>query len=430
MIGEMTSKTVSLGGGVSVDEQSSAEIVVTSKRLALPWRHGSPVLPGTAIEWREELWEVRSVARNGPGERWVLSPWPETEVVRTSDKLDRKRVSDLEAVVAAEERARRTRDFLMPLLPVIGVLPRPIQVRLESEFNLPVRLATVVSAMLEVIAGFLLFFMLRCGAWAPPPALAWIILFAPAMALEGFVRLWFGLTQNEPIGSFVAAPLVLFVRTRRPAGQTMEGYRPKVHKLDPETGVLELISEEPRWDWEVGGILQFREKLYRLIEKSSCEGRSLYLLEPASEEAMVTLSLMPPPRPVWARGRGRGFGAEIIRFMLVAFAPRRVQEVLVADMRLPLRMLTFLSACLEVIGGVVNLFTNSVASPLALFDIALLGEGLYRIVWAVVSRAPVGSLLGLPLRGIYSVWVEEVDGADSSGSPQNGQYRNSLSDGT
>ncbi len=425
----MTSKTVSLGGGVTVREDPSGEIVVTSRRLELPWRQGTPVLPGTAVLWLEQLWEARSVTRVEDGEKWGLAPWPETEVVRNSDCLDRARIAELEAVAAAQERTRRMRDILMPILPLIGALPRRVQERLASDFNIPVGLATVISAAVEAVAGFVLFFVLRSGAWALPPAFAWVILFSPAMVLEGFVRMWFGLTQDEPIGSFVFSPLVLFVRARGQAVQTMEGYRPRVHRLDDGTGGLELVSEEPRWDWAVGGVLRFRQRLYRLVERSSREGQSLYLFEPVAEGAEATLSLMPPPKPAQARERGRGFGAEIMRFMLVSFAPREAQEVLVADMKVPGRLLTFVSASMQMIGGAVNLSGASAGDPMVLFDIGLLGEGLFRLVWAVASQAPVGSVLGLPFGGIYSVWVEEVEVSGTSASPQNGQKRKPLSEG-
>lgn len=429
MMGVMTSQAVSLGGGVTVEESPAGELVVKSRSLELPWREGSSVLPGTAVLWREQLWEARSVTRADTGETWELPPWPETEVVRNSDQLDSVRIAELEAAVVREESARRTRDILMPLLPLIGALPRQVQDRLAANFNLPVGLATVISAIVEAAAGFVLFFVLRSGAWTPPPALAWIILFSPAMVLEGFVRMWFGLTQDEPIGSFVALPLVLFVRTPGQTVKTMEGYRPCVHRLDDETGALELTTEEPRWDWAVDGILRFRQKLYRLVERSSREGRSLYLFDPVSEDAEATLTLMPPPRPAQVRQRGRGFGAEIMRFMLGSFAPRDVQEALTADMKVPGRLLTFVSASMQVIGGAVNLSGASGGDPMVLFDIGLIGEGLFRLVWAVASQAPVGSVLGLPFGGIYSVWVEEVDDSGTSASPQNGQNRNPLSEG-
>jgi hypothetical protein len=422
----MSTTGVDLGAGVAVVVDDQGEVSVLSRQLALPWREGTAAMPGTAVAWDDRLWEPRSWSAWEGGERWRLVPWPETEVVRTSDRLDRQRVAELAAAVVARDRARRTRSLIVPLLPLIGLLPRRIQQRLAWDHGLPVEMATIVSSVLEAGGGMMLFCAIELGIWTPPPSMAWIILLSPGMVAEGFVRLWFGLTQDEPIGTFVLAWLVLLDRSRARPDTPLAAYRPSVHAIDEVTGSLQLVSAEPRWDWDVDGVLRFRDRLYRLVERSSLAGQGLYIFDPAPDDARPTLSLMPPPRVERARQRGRGIGADILRFTLVAFAPRHVQERLVPEMRLPRRFLTFLSAALEVLGGSVNLAGGAVDDPSSLIEVVLVVEGLTRIGLALASRAPVGSLLGLPFRGLYSAWTaeagESVSGTSAaSAAPQNGQ---------
>ncbi len=404
---KMKETRVTLGNDVTVEERSSNRLIVVSRNLELPWRVRDEGLPGTAIKWKKSLWEVWSVRKEAGLRQWELKPWPDNEIVRQSDRLDAERIEELLRTQGNEVRTRQTRRRLMPLLPLVGFLPRDAQLRLEREINLPASAATTLSGGLEVLIGVVLFAVIKGRVWFPPPALAWIILLSPVLVLEGVVRLWSGLAADEPIGSFFSIPLSL--RKRDPiAPVAADTRRPMVRRLDEKTGTLELVTDDPRPDWTLGGALRFRGLTYGLVERSSDRGRSLFFFERVSETTEPTLSLRPPATAPRVRRRGRGMAVDTLRFVLVAFAPRHVQEYLAPVMKLQPRTPTFMGAGLELLGGGINLGGKGFDDPMALFNLFLILEGAFRLLWTMVSDAPVGSVLGLPFRAVYAGWLREI----------------------
>jgi len=86
----------------------------------------------------------------------------------------------------------------------------------------------------------------------------------------------------------------------------------------------------------------------------------------------------------------------------VCFAPRDVQERWASQENMAPWIPTAAGAGLELLGGVVDLLRDGgVTSIWSLVSLALIAEGLFRLVSLLITRRPVGSLLGVPLMPIY-----------------------------
>ncbi len=392
----MAGKNHDLGYGVWVDETPGDGPVVTSTKLRLPWRPRAGEFVGTAVTWCDQLFEVRSVERDDDGERWWLAVWPDAEAVRDSDRLDVGRMESLAVEVVKLERSRGYRSVLVLLSPLAGLMPGSVQQHWEREHNVPGTRATILSAIVELALG---------TWWIVHPGPVLLRFFGWMLFTEAMVRLWFALTQSEPMGSFLTAPLAWIAPSESKA-PTARDKRMEVGRWKPGDPEMALAMLEPREDWLVDGVIRFRGALWRLIEKELGGGRVTYHFETVPEESPVTLSLVPPARQERQRDRGRGFLADAGRFILLSFAPQRFQEQLTPGLNLGIRTLTWISAGAELFGGAVSLLGPASRDTLVGLDLLFVLEGAFRLIKAAVTGLPVGSVLGLPFINVYERWVD------------------------
>jgi len=109
-----------LGHGVKVEDGLGEGPTVTSTEVGLGWRPTAGQFVGTAVNWQDRLFEVRSVIRDTDGERWQLVPWPKGEVARNIDHLDITRIEKLVAEAAVVKNSRSIRLVLVLLSPVVS----------------------------------------------------------------------------------------------------------------------------------------------------------------------------------------------------------------------------------------------------------------------------------------------------------------------
>ncbi len=219
-----------LGYGVRAERQEG-RLVVTSEWLDLGWRLQQGRVPGTAVQFGGELWEVVESGNL----RWVLSPWPEGEAVRQVRPLDieslRRMARDRKRQGAEERRAV----VLALVAPVLGFAPAAIQERWHRLHGYPAGKGTLASVVLEmVVGGFAVAQMVvlhSFGDCAVPPGLWWLMPFAAIGFFEGLVRLALGAIHLHPVGSIPGAVVAFAVRivtgkrTPGPAPGAREGVR-------------------------------------------------------------------------------------------------------------------------------------------------------------------------------------------------------------
>lgn len=394
----MTEQPSRLGHGVEVERDRQDGLVVSSTAgLVLPWRPRSGGFVGSAVHWAERLFEVCTVTEGDDGVvRWHLESWPDGEVVRHVDRLDSERIEALAGEWRETGAGRRIRTVLVWLAPVTGLMPTNRQLVWERRYNVSAGRITAISAAVEILVG-------AVGIVMPIPLL--LRLLGWMFFAEGVIRFWFAMSQDEGMGSFVTLPLAVQktepVRSASPAS-TME-----VVRWDPTEGGLELAFAESRTDWTLDGVLRYRGERFRLIERIPGGGRVVYAFGRASDDMPVTLSLVPPPTVVRQRERGRGFLKEVGRLFLLSLAPGRFQAALTPEYRLAPRTLTWGSGIIELIGSGMNLVAPAGEESHLLLSLFFVGEGLFRIVVATVTGAPVGSVLGLPFRPLFERWSRE-----------------------
>lgn len=391
----MAGRIHDLGYGVTVDEGLGDGPVVTSTEAVLPWRPRSGQFVGTAVIWCDRLFEARSVKRSDGVGRWRLAPWPEGEVARNVERLDADRIESLLGEAAVIKKSRGIRFVLVFVSPLAGLMPGFVQRRWEREHNVPGGRATILSAVVELALG---------TWWIVHPVPVPLRFFGWLLFTEAMVRLWFGLTQSEPMGSFLTAPFG-WVTTSSPKEPGIKGGQAEVVRWSQGEREMALAMSDPRVDWLVDGVIRFRGSLFRLVEKEFGGDRVVYHFEAVPEDTLVTLSLAPPARQERHRDRGRGFVADAGRFVLLSFAPRRFQERLTPDLNLGVRTLTWISAGVELFGGVVNLLGGTPRDAWVGLDLLFAIEGAWRLVRAAVTGLPVGSVLGLPFVNVYERWA-------------------------
>jgi len=64
----------SLGNGIRI-RRDRGELVVLSEGIDPGWREARGHLPGTAVRWNDEIWEVVESTRGSSVVRWRLRPW-------------------------------------------------------------------------------------------------------------------------------------------------------------------------------------------------------------------------------------------------------------------------------------------------------------------------------------------------------------------
>jgi len=214
--------------------------------------------PGTAVRWEEQIFEVVEAA---PGQRggirYRLALWEGRHAIRVVAAYD----GAAEEARGREQTERLTgiwkRQASILLAPLAGLLPGPVQKRMEGDFGAPARWMTFFSALPLFAIGVLRILDARLqsmGAGALlPPWLAVPIFLAVYFALESAVRFWSLIFAGEPMGSLpgvvayeawrlasgTSAPIA--VRPAPPKWEAADTYK----MLEP---LLALLSpEEQEW---------------------------------------------------------------------------------------------------------------------------------------------------------------------------------------
>lgn len=388
-----------LGHGVRLRSGPAGRLIVVSDRLAMGWSVPRGRVTGTAVSVDDVVYQVTRLDVLPKGERWELTVWPDGEAARSFVTLDRSWVEARAAETAEARDDSRRRMVATPWMVLLGMLPGDVQRRWDAEWGFPAWRATRLSIWFELVVGAILVIqVVRFAAgddmWLPLP----VALVGPVLVLEGVVRLVVSSTATRPLGSLLGLPFGPLLA--RKSGRTPP-VLPAVRRVDPVSGVLELVSPELRRDWENGGRLPFRGDWYRLREIRQ-EGRDwVYAFgREASTDAPTddTLRLRPaPPRSGVAAPRP---SLNVLETTLVTaavcFAPADQQRRWGARFGSQPVWFTLAGAGAEVVGSLINLAARTAtAAPLMVaVDAAVLLDGLGRLVLAAVWRAPVGSIVG------------------------------------
>ncbi len=390
-----------LGAGIRVAELPGDELEVSSERLVLPWTPRRGGLVGSAVRFRDELYEVATGAADGRS--WRLRPWSEGEAVRGVFPLD---AAWVEALAEDEERHRRAagrRLWSLPLSPILALAPGRLQLRWQAEWGFAAHRATLISAVLELAAGAFLLIHLLAAAFGGDRALVGIppllLLLAAPLWVEGLLRIFAVLGQGEPMGSLVGAPLLL---VKPPSGRAPDD-RPTLYAIDPDQGRLDLVSPVQRADWHEDGVLQYRGDPYRLHAGDRLGRDWIYSFRRVDGDAGPALKLTPPAPPerrvpAAAPVQGPRLLETALGTALACLAPGDMQHRWAAKLGTRPLWFTVTGALAELVGGAVNLRGAAGGSgPMVIMNLFFVAEGLVRLVLCAVTGGPVGSVLGLAL---------------------------------
>ena len=402
-----TPQRLDLGAGVAVTTLPDGSLLVRSERLRLPWSARAARSAGTAVLIDGAPFQVVERQPAGGGEAWTLQPWSEDDAMRGVFTLDEAWVTGLEQARVGERTARR-RWWLLPVVPLLGFAPAPLQTSWELRWGFPAATATLLSALAELALATVGVVHALASAFGGPGMgsgpLAWLGLASPLLLVESFVRLKHVSAAQEPIGSALCLPLSLLETPRQSA---VDDIAPAVREFDRSAGSVELWSPIHRADWVADGVLWYRDEPYRLASVGR-EGRGwIYAfgrLEAGAEGA--ALRLMPPAsRPLPStRGRPPGLARSTVATALACLAPRDLQEAWARRIDVRPVLLTILGAGAECCGALINLQSGAgTGSSVALtVNLVVLVEGVARFALLVGSGRPAGTLLGLALRPLLA----------------------------
>jgi len=300
---------------------------------------------------------------------------------------------------------------------VLGAAPARVQTRWHREWCFPARAATLISALAELVLGCV-GIIDAVGRSSSDEALlpgwmSWLAVLAPVLFIEALCRLQKVLVQGEPIGMLLGLPMLLLERAEPGPGR-LDGSMPRVIEVDLQQGCLDLVSPIYRRDWEPGGVLEYRGRVFRLVRVVE-SGRSWaygFELLPSGAPAGAERLRLVPPLPPRAEVR-RQPAPRVVRLALqtalICLAPARHQIAWARQIGTSAVWLTVAGAGTELLGGVCNLGHDlATGSPLLVLDGLLLGSAAIRLGALAVLRRPIGSLLGLPLERLYRRWVGEL----------------------
>lgn len=395
-----------LGYGVYASPGADGELTVTSPRLDLPWRVAEGQVPGTAVLWGGNSYEVMRRIVAGSGARWTLRRWDEPTAMRNVFNLDHESVRDVAANAETELRNRRARLWTLFLLPLLGFAPAILQKKWANEWGFAADRATMISAIVEILLGAAGTIQLAAAAFGAeffmPPLLAFP---GPVLFVFGAARLAMVFGDGEPVGSPVGAPFLLIAPK---AGDVPRSATPTVKLFEGDGGKLVLASPIMRRDWDRDGLLRYRDGLFRL-ERVEQEGRFwVYHFGQGADggEGERALQLRPPaPAPLRRKAVDEAppsFVRTTLMTAAMTLGPAADQERWAAEQGIKSAWLTALGAMAELIGGIANLnhdLGNSHAL-LILLDFYLIAEGLVRLGSAFIGR-PLGSVFGWLLRPLY-----------------------------
>lgn len=257
--------------------------------------------------------------------------------MRDSFGLDPGSLSALAASLRADDRERRQGTWMTLAAPLLGFVPAELQLRWERRWSFPARTATMLSGLIEMVAGGVgtvqLILILFSPRWFLPDGLRWLAFLGPILLPEAMIRLHHVNAHGEPIGSVLAALPLLPFTPRKPTRSRRSG----------ERGALATVVST----------------------------------------AFVTVPMF--------------------------FAPRRYQETWARKLGLWPPLLTLLSAVCEIAGGAIDVIRDGGGGGiLTLVSLLVLADGLSRLLLAVLTVRPVGSVFGLPFLRYYDRWVGRV----------------------
>lgn len=395
-----------LGYGVYASPGAGGELTVTSPRLALPWRAAEGQVPGTAVLWGGRSYEVVGRTDAGNGARWSLRTWDEPSVMRDVFTLDRTSVHAVAEGATTEVRNRRARTWTLAVLPLLGFAPGSLQKKWANEWGFSADLATILSAILEILAGAAGTVQIVAATFGAEFFMPLVLaLPGPLLFAFGAVRLAMVFGDGEPIGSPLGAPFLLFARQDAPSAERPD---PRVRSYDEATGLLVLESPVLRRDWDRDGLLRYRGRFFRL-DRTEQEGRFwVYEFERivSGHGDDRTLQLRPPQATPYSPPAAEAAPPSFLRTMLitavVTLGPAPDQERWAAEQGIRAAWLTAMGAGAELIGGIANLHSDlgHAQPPFIMLDFYLVGEGLLRLGSALTGR-PMGSVFGWILRPFY-----------------------------
>ena len=162
--------------------------------------------PGTAVEWAGHVFEVRRAEPlAGGGIRYSLAPWTEGHAIRRMERYDEASEGERTGELESRREGLRRRWLSILLAPLAGLLPGPVQKRMESEFGAPALAMTLCSAAPLFVVGFLGVFEQFIGrlggglglpGWLTPP-----FALALYLVIESTLRLGSAVAMGEPMGS-------------------------------------------------------------------------------------------------------------------------------------------------------------------------------------------------------------------------------------
>ncbi len=409
----MPAAAATLPHGIAVEPLPEGRLRISFPGLELPLAAGRGRLPGTAVVWQGEMYEV--VERQASAA--TLAPWPEGAAARQVLRLDAASVESLAKAREEQRRRDETGRRLTAMLPVTGLAPGWLQERWAREFGFPDITAVLITASTTVIAG--MFGLIQAlvlafrGDWFLPGPLRWWVFAGPVLAVEGVLRIYLALFQDRPAGSLLAMPAWPFLARLRPRPRPLAVRPVEARLCDAEGGLLVLASDARRDDWPLGGVLSFRGKAWRLDEAvppgpSDRVGSApvwQYRFAPArdGDASGPPLRLAPPARTA---PPPPGIGRMAVRAVAYAFAPTRFQEDWAGPARVSPRTLTLAAGAVEAFGGLINLASGD-GGIWTFLDVLVAGEGLLRVAAAVLGR-PLGSVLGWPLTPLFERWRREL----------------------
>jgi hypothetical protein len=297
----------------------------------------SAEFPGTAVLWEERYFEVVD-AEGLPqgGVKYVLEPWREMHIMRTTDHYDAEREAERLLEWRAGFSRERKRKSANALALLTGHLPTAVQEELGRELGVSPRRLTLISAAgIYAIVVALALWVVSCILEGRPIPLPLLIATA-YLFVETSLRLLVGWLIGRPMGSaigFVAYLVYYF---------TIADRMRAVSPFGQEKGDSIAISATPE-ERAASDALLMRESL-------------VTLLSPADQARVA-----------------ERFGYDYKR-----------QSLFIAAV-----ILVFAS-----LGIATSLHSGAVISLLVATVLA--GEQLYRLT--VLGRRPVGSMLGILAR--------------------------------
>lgn len=406
--------------------------------------------PGTAVDVEGAWYEIVRASEVAGRVVYELAPWEDRFPIRGGFRYTAEEVERLERERRAREaRAARALPTMLAS-PVLGLLPAVAQLEIEERSGVSAIHLTTVSAAFELLFGVLAMLVGTSanlagafGAGAGPAAvfgrlqLLWV-----AIVVDAAIRGASAVHANEPMGSFLAAPVRWFVPRWRgaPLASSLPATRrrgrrepaPDVVTALPD-GSLEIVSELPKPHWGPRLSIGFGERWYRL-ESTAVEGegdaeRHRFVLRPLDDDELFGGAVRYEPGEVAALARElrrRETDTWVVTFApLLGLTDAATQERLAAAFTYDAPRATLhgiAGAAVLGLGAAAVAFYNlaggvpgaGVPDALVLAaGLALAAESALRLAAWREDRI-LGSVVGKVVRPFAVRWLREVEVAETS----------------